>query len=638
MKRNKLIRTSALRLCACLTALTPLVTAAQTVIYSDNFDSDSSASWSVVGSDGGAANDFSVFFATNYQATTFTRQGVTANIPAAPNGGGGGLKMFVNKLDATAAIAAVSAFPNNTPPFTNDYALKVDMFLGYNGPVGGGTGSTEYGSFGINHTNTTVCALDQSAVTTGDGVWFAVTGEGGAAGDYRSVVGASQFTGFPGGFLDRDGDGNVETEVFFSADTPALPLVLMFPTNAVGETAGAPGKQWVQVEVRQRTNELGDIATWLINNYVIARHTNSGAGNSGTIMLGNIDSFGSIASPAEDNYVIYDNLRVVDLQGVADLPEVSIAATDPTATESPAGDDGAFTVSRTGSTANALTVTYVVRGTAVAGSDYTALPGTITFLPGETSTNITVVPLNDSTGELTETVIVNLNTAPGYEVFDPWAAVEILDDGLDVPLITVSTVRIASYEGNSNSYGLFRVIASNPSANDVNVNYTLAGTAVNGTHYETLPVTTTFSGGATTNELFILPINNTDTVSNRTVIITLVSGAGYLLGATTNGTNVIFNDDLVAGTGTLYEDAFEVDSSTSWNINISTNNCDAAFAYDYSTIGIPPAPVFCRWDNLGIEVARQFSSAGSRNDHRSIPGDHGFPDGQEFQRRLSASL
>src|SRR5262245_58197348 len=115
MKHNPLLLKSMVRLGLCLSALIPVVTPAQTVLYSDNFDANSSANWTVLGSDAGGANDYSVFFATNYQATTFTRNGVTVNIPAAPNGGGNGLKMFVNKLDANASVAAISVIPNNAP-------------------------------------------------------------------------------------------------------------------------------------------------------------------------------------------------------------------------------------------------------------------------------------------------------------------------------------------------------------------------------------------------------------------------------------------------------------------------------------------------------------------------------------------
>ena len=63
------------------------------------------------------------------------------------------------------------------------------------------------------------------------------------------------------------------------------------------------------------------------------------------------------------------------------LPTVTLAATTGTATE--AGPvPGVFTVTRTGSTAAALAVSYTVGGTATAGSDYTALSGSVTIAAG----------------------------------------------------------------------------------------------------------------------------------------------------------------------------------------------------------------------------------------------------------------
>jgi len=604
--------------CAAIT-LTSSIVSAQTVIYSDDFETDTSANYTVRAIDNGGLGDYNVFFATNYAVNTYPRFGVNTLIPTAPSGAGGrGVKMFVNKNDATAAVAAINIYPNISQPFSNDYAMKVDMFLGYNGPAAGGSGSTEFALFGINHTGIETNWNAPSA-STSDGAWFAVTGEGGAASDYRSFVGDSvgveqRFTGVSGGFIDRDDSGSVDDEVFYGTggEDPTLfpALWQMFPTNTVGETPGVPGKQWVKVEVRQRTNSLGEFTTtWLMNNYIIARHTNVslvvGVTNAGTVMLGNMDNFASIANPAVDNYVIFDNLKVVDLQGVADLPEVSIATTTDTAQE-PAVGEGTFTLTRSGSTAGPLTVTYVVRGSAINGTDYTnklggALSGTITFKPGDASTNLTIIAKDDGAGESTETVVISLNTTSSYEVFDSWAKVSILDDG-DLPTVSLSTFRIGSYEGNTNSFGLFRVIFSNPTIGDVTVNYTVSGSATPGVHYTALSGSTTILAGSTTNELVIIPIQDSDTVSNRTVTITLTTGSGYNLGTVITGTNTIFNDDLPAGTGTLYSEDFDTDHTANWNAFPSAAVCDANFFFDYSTMGIPSAPHSTGGSTIGLRM------------------------------------
>ena len=69
-------------------------------------------------------------------------------------------------------------------------------------------------------------------------------------------------------------------------------------------------------------------------------------------------------------------------------PTVSIAATQPTATVG--GQGGLFTFTRTGSTLGNLFVPYTASGTAQSGTDYTALPGTVTIPDGAASVTVAV--------------------------------------------------------------------------------------------------------------------------------------------------------------------------------------------------------------------------------------------------------
>jgi YVTN family beta-propeller protein/parallel beta-helix repeat protein len=96
-------------------------------------------------------------------------------------------------------------------------------------------------------------------------------------------------------------------------------------------------------------------------------------------------------------------------------PTVTIIAADPTATEA-GPTPGQLSVTRIGSTTAALTVTYTVGGTATAGIDYVALPGSVTIPAGANAATITVTPLNDEVAENEETVLVKLGAATDYEV------------------------------------------------------------------------------------------------------------------------------------------------------------------------------------------------------------------------------
>lgn len=100
----------------------------------------------------------------------------------------------------------------------------------------------------------------------------------------------------------------------------------LFPA-ARFETAGSPGKNWIEVEVRQTNN----VILWLMDGIVIAQRTNSSSFTKGNIMLGLMDVFPSIANPARDCFVIYDNVRVENLappisfQNIARLPDGNIS-------------------------------------------------------------------------------------------------------------------------------------------------------------------------------------------------------------------------------------------------------------------------------------------------------------------------
>lgn len=619
--------------------------AAQVTLFSDAFTTDSSANWIIKTGSGTAVEDYTAQFAFDYATNTYTINGVTRTIPLAPNSTAGiatnGVKVTVNNNDETADPSGLNLYPNLSQTFSNDYALKFDLWINYNGPEGGGTGSTEFGIFGLNMSGNEV---NWSGSPLGDGVWFGVTGEGGAARDYRTYVGDGLIPGMPlelqgsaGGFLDRNGDSIVEQEVFTEPDT--APLKLMFP-KPISETAGLPSKQWAQVEVRQRTNEDSTVSvTWLVNGYVIASLSpDIYLQTKGNVMIGTMDPFASIASPREDNFVIFDNVRVEDLSGVPTNEVVSITATDSTAAE-PSGDDGLVTIARTGSAASDLDVHFRTAGSATRGTDYVTQTNGVTFtansvrIPaGASSIDIAIKVQNDGVGEPTEQAIIVLAGNPtAYDIGpDISATVEIADDG-DLPIASVSAFRRAAYEGNTNSYGQFRVEFSNPYAlGDVTVNYSLSGTAENGTHYTLLTTSAVITGGTTEALVTVLPIDNSDTVSNRTVILTLETGANYSLATSnTSVTVTIFNDDLPPAIATAFADNFDVDTSAGWSVFYGTTDVtrdQATFAYDYSADGIPAAPRSAGGTTKGLKLEANVINLGSA----LFSGLSASPTGQSF--------
>jgi hypothetical protein len=113
------------------------------------------------------------------------------------------------------------------------------------------------------------------------------------------------------------------------------------------------------------------------------------------------------------------------------MPVVTVRATDPFASES--GDNGEFTLFRTGPTNETLNVYCIYRGTASNGVDYATLPNFITIPAGVRTTPVAVKPIDDSLVEGTETVELRLVPSPmappvNYIIGNPSNAVVYITD------------------------------------------------------------------------------------------------------------------------------------------------------------------------------------------------------------------
>src|SRR5262245_12693370 len=123
------------------------------------------------------------------------------------------------------------------------------------------------------------------------------------------------------------------------------------------------------------------------------------------------------------------------LLGGANRPRVTVTATTPTAQEL-GTTPGILTVTRTGPADDPLTVHYTVSGTATAGADYVALPGTMTIPAQSTTATIVVTPIDDTEGELPESVVVSLTADSAYIVGSPGkATVSIISDEVPPDLV-----------------------------------------------------------------------------------------------------------------------------------------------------------------------------------------------------------
>ena len=126
------------------------------------------------------------------------------------------------------------------------------------------------------------------------------------------------------------------------------------------------------------------------------------------------------------------------------LPEVTVAASDASASET-GPDTGTFTLTRTGSTTNPLTVYFTTSGTATSGSDYTALPASLVIPAGQSSATLTVTPIDDSLVEAapSETIVLTLTTDPAYSVGSTSSATVTLTDNDAFATTPVANIALA---------------------------------------------------------------------------------------------------------------------------------------------------------------------------------------------------
>lgn len=319
---------------ASLSVLIPQLTE---IAFAETFDTPSSAlNWDLFQGSENGIPDYTVDWSFDYNTYFSTFNGTT--IPPAPNTTNGttrGVRLTVNNSDAIGATTGVSLYPKNQS-FSGAYSLKFDLWLNYPGGPGGSgsTGSTEHFICGINHASSQV---NWASASPSDGIFFAMDGEGGTTTDYRAYVGNTGGSPTSLSFANSGfsasgaaGAGN--------SDTAWLNI---FPAPTY-ESPGAPGKRWVEVELNQDSN---NVVTWRMNGHLIAQRVNTSPFTNGNVMIGFMDLFASIASPAADAFVLFDNVRV---EVSTPMAPPAITTQPVSATVYPEGE-ATFSVAATGS-------------------------------------------------------------------------------------------------------------------------------------------------------------------------------------------------------------------------------------------------------------------------------------------------
>jgi hypothetical protein len=245
-------------------------------------------------------------------------------------------------------------------------------------------------------------------------------------------------------------------------------------------------------------------------------------------------------------------------------PAVGITASVAAAAESAvASTNGEFTLTRSGSTAAALTVNLGISGTATAGTDYTAIPATANFAAGSATAIVPVTVIDDLVTEGAETVIISFASGTGYTIGTSSSATVTIADNDAAPAVNITASNAAAAEGVvASTNGEFTLTRSGSTAAALTVNLGISGSATAGTDYTAIPATASFAAGSATAIVPVTIIDDLVTESSETVIISLASGTGYTIGTSSSATVTIADNDAAPAVGITASVAAAAESAT----------------------------------------------------------------------------
>ncbi len=267
-----------------------------------------------------------------------------------------------------------------------------------------------------------------------------------------------------------------------------------------------------------------------------------------TVSLSNPTGGAVLGSPTTAGVLILDETAAVGFVATA----VSVNEAAGTVT---------LTVARTGTVSAAGSVAYATAdGTAVAGTDYTAATGILSFAAGQTSATFAVPILNNAVFAGDRTFTVSL-TASGGELTlgaSATATVTIAEDEIGQPgTVAFSAAAYSVAEGAGTVTLTLTRTGGSDGAVTVLVSAT-GGTATSGSDYSGLPVTVRFAAGQTTATVTLTLTDDALVEGDETVLLGLtVLTGGAALGGQATATLTISDNDLAPAAGVIAFDQAE---------------------------------------------------------------------------------
>lgn len=256
-------------------------------------------------------------------------------------------------------------------------------------------------------------------------------------------------------------------------------------------------------------------------------------------------------------------------------------------------------VTRTGDVSSQTTVDYATaNGTAIAGVDYTAASGTLTFAPGETSKTVLVPIINDNFYEGNETFSLALGNPSGGNpllVFPSSASVMIIDNEMRPFIFNNNVTTMEPRVGTATAH--FTVSLNNASSETVTVNYATAnGTAIAGSDYVATSGTLTFNPLETTKTVTVLINADAANEDDETFFLNLSNATNASIAISqVTGTIRNFDPQLVRRVPFDFDGDLKADisvfrpSDTSWYVSRSSDSSFVALNFGLSGDKLAPA-------------------------------------------------
>jgi hypothetical protein len=266
-----------------------------------------------------------------------------------------------------------------------------------------------------------------------------------------------------------------------------------------------------------------------------------------------------------------------------------------------------FKVVRSGSTAENLTVNLTWSGTASNGVDYVTAPTTVVIPAGQSEVIVPITPINDNEAELTETVILTLGSSPDYNLGAPIIANGTISDNETPVLLRITPADTNAFERFPSDTLAFTITRLGDTNTSQFVLFDFTGGATLDTDYAPVVVETFLipEGVVSTNYL-LRPIDDSTFEGDEFLTIALVPNDCQVDSAAASASGRIRDDEYPPVTPVFVDNFNDAASSNNWGLMFWSSNdipdYTVDWAFDYSALGIPPAPASAGLDTLGVRV------------------------------------